>query len=285
MQRIYKEQLQRFLLLALHCRDLGGDMRRAYDNARERYYVKYPDELDPKDPRALLGSALKFLPNMNSGEMPLEALITETAKMLVSKGAGVERDLIDMIVHTLSLPHVRNVISGEMIKALRQAILLPEEISLFKAKVDARELFCASCGHKFVNGEMSTMQTSKEGTAFHCTGCVRPNYVRCSGCMESANVFEQRHLGDVLGESYHCPKHRPVKGKKAGLGAGELAPDLEAIIVQANGPMEVVQPVAVPGGAYEHYLLRGVAAAAADPARGVGPQPRGRLGRLRPREE
>jgi len=78
-----------------------------------------------------------------------------------------EVDLIDNIVSILNLPFARNALNRGTLYALRQALLLPEEMAALNVKLKQRELTCSDCGHILRGGEMVTLVTDGRDVILH----------------------------------------------------------------------------------------------------------------------
>ena len=120
---------------------------------------------------------------------PLDELLKDITALLATKDtSGSDGDLIEQIVDILRLPHARNTLSGDALKTLRKAILLPEERAKFINTTQQREMACVACGHQFEPCELTVF--SHEG--FYCNNCVRPESVVCRHCNEGTSLIPDK---------------------------------------------------------------------------------------------
>ena len=139
----------------------------------------------------------------------LIALLTEQ----ISKADNPNSDhsVIDEILRILQSPYGRNQFSGETIKLLRRAVLMPDEIVALRAQLEKVEGKCAGCGREFRSGEVTTY-VAQEGNrnlerVFFCLACHPPDYVRCQKCGDFHGL--SRSLRENLRKSPKCPGPRP----------------------------------------------------------------------------
>jgi hypothetical protein len=166
--RVFRDYIERAFILALHYQDMGYCLDHATQGALDMRTRIAADKA------ALLGYLRE--PSWQGGRRGLDDFIEVSAKLLGREEGAADRDLIDTIVRVLGFPYARNSLSGQTLTRLRDAILLPEEITKAKAAI-AKEAFCAACGHPLQNGEMATFKNDGYGKAFYCTRCARPSYV------------------------------------------------------------------------------------------------------------
>lgn len=105
-----------------------------------------------------------------------------------------DADLVDTIVRILQLPYARQMLSGEGLKQLRRAILLPEEASGLLARLEQLEKTCATCGHTFQGGELMVLKERNTDRTFHCTKCVSIHSMACERCGNTVEVQEVKHV-------------------------------------------------------------------------------------------
>lgn len=236
MLRVYKDFLRRVFVVLIHYREMGYTYANAnatvYENlfSRNEWRGGKPSENDK------LHRSLRFLESgeYNNGTIPsLTELIDQIAKQLDGEGTSNDRDLIDTIVKLLGLPYCRNVLGGSNLNNLREALLIPEEISAFKAEI-SKEMFCGTCGHHFEMGEMTTFTTNGRGPGgiFVCTRCRIPTSVASSNDPQGhLSVEDIKGLNAILRK-----KHLTAEPVDAARLAEELlaAPQAEVRIPRAN---------------------------------------------------
>lgn len=101
---------------------------------------------------------------------------------------GGESDLLDQIVRAIQLPYARNVISGESMRRLRSAILLPSEQAGLVSRLRQREMACSNCGIALHDRESVTLLAGVDGslTTIACHRCTPPTSVPCVSCEQVA---------------------------------------------------------------------------------------------------
>lgn len=138
--------------------------------------------IDMTDTEAqVVANQLDLYINNYPDESPDNTLVFQGAIGQLSKRKDSDGDLLDTIVNVLRLPW-GNYFSSGAIKALRDAILTPNELT------DLRKSFktvskCA-CGHEFQSAEMATINVANDTILITCTHCARPSYIRCDYCDE-----------------------------------------------------------------------------------------------------
>lgn len=113
----------------------------------------------------------------------LDDLIEILAKQVNSEDK--DKDLIDTIVRILQLPYGVNVFNSSVLKLLRDAILIPQEVAAFKARAGKAELSCSECGKTLRDGEMVTFGIRYSNVSFLCTTCRVPTLITCNLRLES----------------------------------------------------------------------------------------------------
>jgi len=185
------------------------------------------DELEAKD------NTYNYL--QKSGQYSndtLDQIIATFSKAFAKKSSHKEDvDLIDTIVRILQLNHTTNRFSPENIALLRKALLLPSEMNNFAHKIEANELSCRNCGHKFMAGESVTIYDNDDiGMSIYCINCVAPTTIACCKCKEHTDIPDKLKTGL---RSLTCTQHnkkeapaRPVHDEvfRLNVGPPEIAP-------------------------------------------------------------
>ncbi len=239
MLRVYKDFLHRVLVVLLYYREIGHDYKEAHIYVRDRMYVEGNGQMGPK-----VHEALRFFDEQYVvGDMSLNDLIDQICAQLTSREPEADRDLIDTIVRVLNLPYCQNTIANSSITRLRNAILIPDEIVNLKATLE-RELYCGSCSHKFMSGEMSTITRGDgHGVTVSCTRCIRPVYIA-----DDTDHTKSIRIKDIKG--LHTSLTR--KHVHGNAPAAENIAELAGEILLAEGPLpradQYVQAQAAPMG-------------------------------------
>ncbi len=176
MFRVYKDFLQRVLLICLHYQELGYDLSSTRNYVNQHWYERRYNGVEPEKADSIRNS-LGFL---DSEEFTVKGHSCLDMVLLIGKqlkgGEPRDRDLIDTIVKAVSLPYAKNSFAGSTIQYLREAILIPEEIAALKLSLQ-KEMSCTLCGHKFIRGEMSTAMINGNDKSFICTRCTKPSFL------------------------------------------------------------------------------------------------------------
>lgn len=238
MFRVYKDFLQRVYVLLVYYREMGYNFQHAAQYTKDNLIKR--GRFQRYDNDALNQSIVKtlsFLSNSSKfkvvGGDELDDLLIQIGKQLESSAPENDRDLIDTIVRILQFPYHRQVLAASSLTALKQALLLPEEIVDFKATV-AREMYCASCGHQFMNGEMSTVTQAADngrgGALIICTRCSRPTHVASDSDVKvSLSISEIKGLQRELNKKHLSPEQPAAAQEQAPVN---IEPDNQAEIAQ-----------------------------------------------------
>jgi len=139
------------------------------------------DTLDDLWLRAVRGIySSEDMKNMETDILPRS--FGELIKLIdkVSYGQRADQDIIDLVVTQLQLPWIDNMTSMRKLKALRRALLLPEELNKLREVMNEQEFHCPSCGSTFQIGEMCTITKSDTGgLRVVCAHCTVPTSVSC----------------------------------------------------------------------------------------------------------
>lgn len=131
---------------------------------------------------------------------------------------------LEAVVDILSSPHSRNILSGENLRRLKQAILMPSDLTKVSEAMK-KELSCSFCGKPFVSNEMVTAQDSGGGMVFCCAHCYTPSYSPCmhggGRCKEVVEV-DRENLRKLLAKN-KCDIHSGKPAKPNLVSAADLA--------------------------------------------------------------
>lgn len=185
MIRVYKEFLEQCLMILLYQRHSHG--------LRMDQIVQYVSRSTWPDEIRTVVKASTFLGY--TAPDSLDDLIKTTVDQLlainVERKSGEDGNLINAIVRILQLPFSRNMIgSGNTLKALRTALLLPEEMGGLVRRLEARELTCVGCSRPLRQEEMVTISQDGQGVMLMCHACMRPTVMACDheGCTGHAGL-------------------------------------------------------------------------------------------------
>ena len=208
MVRLYDQQAKFLTLLLFYMRDAQGV--EPYDVVR--YFIERSNRHAKGD-----GAFYKRLAeDLGNSRKDLDAteLITTLLKQAYDKPDTHDGDLVETIVDFLQLEHVRNRMDSEMLQQLRKAILLPEELRSVKEKLATKELRC-SCGHRYHDGELTTLSLSRDGVFISCARCRLPSLVVCfkkDGC-DNLSRIDNRDLARITRSI--CHDHKEAKDAAA----------------------------------------------------------------------
>lgn len=185
MLKMYRPTAEQLLLLAIyHQEHTGYGLEQVSERIRHKTFKTAPE----MQAFNLARKSAKLVGTTKEVENWPQNLIDSLLKGLVdddSKRADV--DLIDQMVRALQLPHCRNVLSGESMRRLRSAILLPSEMAGLNGRLAAREMSCSQCSLPLHDRESVTILRTGEGTqTLVCHRCVAPSQVPCASCEETA---------------------------------------------------------------------------------------------------
>lgn len=147
-----------------------------------------------------------------------EINLADTFKTLTTCLLGVESSgggsVIDTVMDILTTPYSRNVLTGENLRRLKDAILLPSDLSNV-AEALRRELACVACGKPLVHGEGVTAVDGSQGKVFYCWRCHFPDYAPCTvgGCHDVVLPDRETFLRPIT--TAKCSKHSGKAEKPA----------------------------------------------------------------------
>lgn len=101
--------------------------------------------------------------------------------------AVAEASLIDKMIEVLRQPYATNVLSGKMLGALRNALLLPEESGPFLERLREKEMGCTTCGCPLIVGELSV----RGENGFCCTACHRASYMAAAANDQKVTIPDE----------------------------------------------------------------------------------------------
>lgn len=128
-----------------------------------------------------------------------------------TKSQDNDVDLIDTIVNHLQRPLMSNKMDGNYLDSLRKALLLPEEVTNFKAVAEKCGICCFSCKHTFNNEELVTVvKLNDYERVIYCTKCCPPTIGRCSKCDDGHSMLNPRRTSKLL-SNLVCSKHNTEK--------------------------------------------------------------------------
>lgn len=131
-----------------------------------------------------------------------KGVLKDAAKVIQAIGQdGQDATLVDTMVEILQSSFARNCLSGSGLRALREALLIPDEVAGLRDKL-AAESACAGCGHQFVAGEMATINREAGQTSVRCTRCARPSFVAQSGADGHVAVQSIKGLASSLKKNF-----------------------------------------------------------------------------------
>ena len=203
MLRLFRTYIEYALIHILWCHSQGLSVSQMRKEILETYgrYNNTPDE------HVLSMGVGQAYTHFTGALLPMN-VATDLARTLISdqKSGSQDVEIISKLVKALQLPYPRNVLSGETIKSIQKALLLPEEMVGLSARLDKQELSCASCGHTFLHGEMTSIVVDANGrNILQCTTCFIPEQIACRSCrVNHTKVYEK--LGSFIKASQTCEK-------------------------------------------------------------------------------
>lgn len=137
-----------------------------------------------------------------------DGMLVEMADQLLVEEVKGPKDgtLIDRMVRVIGLPYARNALGARVLRDLRTALLLPDEMAQLGERLEAREMSCHMCRHIFQNNEMVTLLKDGHDVLMYCTRCHKPGIVSCTLC-EEMSVGIDKKLHKLLEQVYDCGNH------------------------------------------------------------------------------
>lgn len=228
MLKLYRPHAEQLLLAATYLRyrrpdtleDVLGNLRNQIVNGANN--------------QTILNNARKGFHAPPQGEHWLDSALKQLFQGLSDDGNGRgESDLVDQIVRAIQLPFSRNVMSGEAMRRLRAAILLPSEQAGLTQRLRQREMSCGQCGIALHDRESVTITVDGGGTqSIACHRCIAPTSVPCASCTEVA-ALSSKAMNAM--SRMQCPACQEAKKEKkhpdpnASEGVGVAAPTPRAV--------------------------------------------------------
>src|SRR3990167_1152252 len=212
MLRFYKEFMENCLLALLYVeRSVGIEMDDITQWAVKRTWHQ--------EMKSIIKSRAYSRSDMNLKTM-IATLTEKLGKLKEERETGQDGNLINAIVRTLQLPFPRNVMTGDTLKALRTALLLPEEIGGLIQRLEARELRCGGCSRKLKSEEMVTIAEDRQGVILMCHACMRPSNIACDHAECQEHVLMDKKYRALHKKNVVCVTHKEMKEMKEGEETG-----------------------------------------------------------------
>lgn len=174
MVRFYKSYLGRLLLGMLILIELEREKGR---EGVIDIIAKWNSGSDSE--RVVLADAIEYYANDYPEESPTNDDVLKGTFGQLLKRKNDELDLLDTVVNLLRLPFA-SYLTGSHIKALREAVLRPSELSEVRKALKAAPM--CSCGHEVQRDEMCSLELDGDLIRVRCTSCRRPSYIKCDYC-------------------------------------------------------------------------------------------------------
>jgi hypothetical protein len=212
MIRLFRQDA-RILLVALERLRLLGEDNGTIIRAVTQNILNRPPRPGPDDVEEQVAIAI------DSDDLHIGRTLTEVREDLAAQ-IKEERDqpkadatLIDTLVDVLQLPYLRNLITPEMVKSLRRAILVPSEAMGLAERLRKRESGCVRCGHTFRSHEMAVAYRNPgdEGMVFYCHRCIQPDLVACQhqDCNQAVPM-RNAYVRKNVSKGIDCGEHTPA---------------------------------------------------------------------------
>lgn len=217
MLKLYRNTAETLLLLAAYSRARGNpSMEDVLGTTRNIVCSTKADSL-------VLATARKSIKFPDAGSHWLDATLKTLYAGLADEQNGTgEADLVDQIVRACQLPYTRNVLSGESMRRLRAAILLPSEQAGLSQRLRQREMSCSQCGIALHDRESVTLVVTGDGQqAIACHRCVAPTSVPCASCEQVASLSTKAMNAMSRMQCPSCQEAKAVK-KHPGESAGSV---------------------------------------------------------------
>lgn len=184
MLKLYRPHAEQLLLAATYLRYRRSDsLEDVLGNLRNQV-------VNGGNNQTTLNNARKGIQMPPHGDHWLDSALNQLFQGLSDDANGRgESDLVDQIVRAVQLPFSRNVMSGEAMRRLRAAILLPSEQAGLTQRLRQREMSCGQCGIALHDRESVTITVDGGGTqSLACHRCIAPTSVPCASCTEVASL-------------------------------------------------------------------------------------------------
>lgn len=194
MFRFYKQYVQRMLmgLVAIKLLETTQDRRQLATFLAGQHFT------DPQDEghwREALGS-YQDLPAPGDDILTNDDIIHTVLSQF--KKDPNDTELIDTVVKTLQLPFAGNRFGMSTLRALRDAILRPDELAEFRKQT--HNITCSYCSKEFRNHEYVSTEIDNQGLIkLVCFTCMPSSYVPCFRCGELTGL---KNIKPSLGYAY-----------------------------------------------------------------------------------
>ena len=229
MLKVYRELLQRLLVDAFYARMIASPGGGATNHSNIREVVRRSLRAGYRIPGNNTSQLTTAVDHMGYAENPYgiydkeDIAVTHTMNILADppdeKG---EVELLDTIIHILGIPWTRTL-SGNTLRALREAILIPSERVKLSASLRAKENLCGNCHRELADGELITLVKSGNEPQIFCVNCVSPTKVAC-----------------------HCSKHAQDLGEKLNRAIGRAGAKCQAGKESEETPIFQSNPAPTP---------------------------------------
>ena len=189
MIHLYAEMVRGLLLILAAIRAQTMDARRevvdqALVNTLREYTQDHPD-----DPLTQWLSSIPWYDTL--AQINYDELIGSLKDQLDNQGSGKGYvTLLETVIDIIGGPWGSNRLGGEILSALRRAIMRPSEIETFR-KVSRESFQCDRCEHRFTNAEaIVVMRESNNNLSVRCMQCAAPSYGVCAKCGDAAPLTD-----------------------------------------------------------------------------------------------
>lgn len=224
MFKVYKQLLEEFYVLLAYMKTQGLSIKGARASLSARY-TNLPGK------HQNMAYTILRSPQLDEYRDP-DHIFEELHDILASPSRSQDGDLIDLMVKILQLPHVRNIISGDTLAALRRGLLLPNEMGGLIERLRKRSMSCMNCAHEFGHYEALVMLPAIEGrneSALYCLACYKPALVMCKSCGKGA-VLSEKVRNSLY--SFNCVECDAKEGKVDSSSKSKKAQKVEAARVR-----------------------------------------------------
>ena len=220
MIRITKSSAIQILMGMLYNKAAGRTQAGVRDYCQNTYFRSIGNASE-EDLGPVLRELFSKYFRLDEGEeknLKFDSIIEQLVKQINEDGQNSDGTLIDQLVEVLQKPYRKNILSGQSLQQLEQALLIPSELAGLTSRLAKREMSCTHCGHIFVNGEMLTAQVRENlngepiGMEMVCQNCCAPSYVKCSQCNSQAEITKRQHA--AINKDRLCNKCK--ESKKSG---------------------------------------------------------------------
>lgn len=244
MLKFYRPHGEQLLLATTYLRMKGSPIEDVLQGARN-FPTNTPQHQE------VLNNARRGFKMAHAGQHWLDDVIKQLFEALSADANGRgESDLIDQIVRVLQMPYGRNILTGDRIRALRSAILLPSEQAGLTHRLRQREMSCSQCGIALHNEESVTLVVSPNDSSqsIVCHRCHAPHSVPCASCAETASLSTKAMNAMSRMQCPTCQEAKTPKKAPPSPGDAEVtpAPDTpspwSALRSRTGGVIRATQP-------------------------------------------